>query len=470
VPPPGRAPAQVTVHIEVRVESAGGPATVAKEISTADDTPPNGSRGFIHPLYLMKRRWRIPPPPFGALEAADGAAVLEENAGSLGILLWDVVRDVVLWSNSPRSEVGELFAPAAERMRMTSILTSGVDSRLESALAVLARVVGSPKGAKRERAAMACREIAQWADELGALATAYAFAHAAALCCTGDPRLSYEAGRIARRLARYTTAHAWLGRSALLGRQLRDWDAYARSYSGLGNTFRQRGNYPLARKHHLRCLRIAREHDLRLLEGDACHDLCILALGNSDLTQVLTYARQAWEAFGPESERLPALANDVACEWMEHGFYRQALSVFEAARPRFRHDQKIAVIANICHAAARLGDISRFEAAWDDALACATISAKDYVADSYIECGRAAAWLGRLDDAEAIAYRAYEIALGREEYRSVLAAEELIRSVQEQQAVVQAGEFEEHFAPEEVVTFAGDLVTSLTGSAALAGG
>jgi tetratricopeptide (TPR) repeat protein len=413
----------------------------------------------------MKRRWRIPPPPFGGLQAADGAAVLEENAGSIGILLWDVVRDVVLWSSSPRSELGELFAPAAERMRMTSILTAEIDARLEASLAVLARLVGSPDGANRERAAMACREIAQWADECGALATAYGFAHAAALCCPGDARLSYEAGRFARRRAEYGTAHAWLGRAVLLGRQLSDWDSYAIAYSGLGNTFRQRGDYPRARKFHLRCLRIAREHQLRSIEGGACHDLCSLALGNGDLDTVLTYAKQAYNAYGPSDERLPGLANDVAYEWLEHGFYRQALEVFEAVRPRFKHDQRIAVISNICRAAAGIRDVARFDAAWDDTLACASSSALDYVAESFLECARGAVLLGRVDDALVITRRAQAIAIRRKESRLILAAEGLLDDV-ERIRTAEADETVERLAPEEVIGFSGELVLSLTGSAA----
>jgi tetratricopeptide (TPR) repeat protein len=411
----------------------------------------------------MKRRWRIPPPPFGALEAADGAAVLEENAGSLGILLWDVVRDVVLWSNSPRSELGELFAPAAERMRMTSILTSGVDVRLESSLAVLARVVGSPKGAKRERAAMACREIAQWADELGALATAYAFAHAAALCCTGDPRLSYEAGRIARRRAAYNIAHAWLSRGVLLGRQLKDWDAYARCFSGLGNAYMHRGDYPRARKYHLRCLRTAVRHQLKRMEGDACHDLLGISLARRDYANATLFARQAYAAFGADSPRLPTLAHDVAYGWMEQGYYAEALAVFQAAKPRFRHDQSIVIEGNICRAAGGLGDSSRYSTARDQAYQLCQSRAGEYAAEALVECARGAVLMGEWAQARDLAARADEIAVARKEHRVRFLIEELVDTVDKGE-IAAPGVADAEEAPADVVLFADELVGCLAGA------
>ncbi|MBA4160217.1 MAG: hypothetical protein H0X65_22565, partial [Gemmatimonadetes bacterium] len=173
----------------------------------------------------MQRRWRVPPPPEWGFEAPDGAAVLDENVAGLGVLLWDVTRDVVLWATASPRELTEIFPPAQERMRTAWLMTTMLDPKLESALLGLVRIPGPPSLASRERTSLACHSIAQWADERGAVATAYAFMHAAAFACPGNARLSYEAGRLARRRAEYARAEDWLKRAVLLGRQVGDWDS-----------------------------------------------------------------------------------------------------------------------------------------------------------------------------------------------------------------------------------------------------
>ncbi len=61
------------------------------------------------------------------------------------MLLWDLARDVVLWSETPLQEVAEVFAPAAERMRMAALLSVQADPPVASAFANIARMVGDPR-------------------------------------------------------------------------------------------------------------------------------------------------------------------------------------------------------------------------------------------------------------------------------------------------------------------------------------
>jgi tetratricopeptide (TPR) repeat protein len=410
----------------------------------------------------MNRRWRVPPPPIGGLDAAVGAAVLEENAGSIGILLWDAARDVVLWSTSSRDELADLFAPAAERMRMTSVLTTMLDRKLESALQGLARLVGRPALANRERASMACREIAQWADDQGAIATAYAFAHAAALCCPGNARLSYEAGRIARRRADYGVAHAWLSRAALLGRQGRDWDTYARSFSGLGNSFIQRGDYPRARKYHLRCLRIASSHQLRELEADSCHDLCVIAIEAGQSSEATSYARKAYDLYGAAHPRLPMLAHDVAYSWMTEGYFSRALEVFTAMLPFCDPTERRVVLSDICRAAAGTGDVSRYEDAWADTWDLIESRPDQHrVAEALLDLARGAGTIGHWDRGRRAATASLGLATERREAKVQFAAEATLEWIDREQSASRVSVVVEVAESQEVEELAADLVESL---------
>lgn len=416
---------------------------------------------------MVNRRWRVPPPPEGGFGAAEGAAVLEENAGGLGVLLWDVARDLVLWATSRPRERAELFAPAAERTRSAWLLSSALDPMLEAALLGLVRVTGQPSRASRERVAMACREIARWADAQGAVATANAFAHAAAIAVPANANLCYEAGRFARRCADYPRAERWLKRAILLGRQKGEWEAYAKGLSGLGNTYVQRGDYPRARRYHLRCLSVARRHQLRKLEGDAAHDLCAIAIETRRLSEVHSYARIAYVAYGEGHPRLPALAHDVAHAWMNDGYFARALEVFEAVLSHCGSAERILVLGNICRSAASAGNTVRFEQAWTEAwTAIDSRPAQEHVAQALLDMARGAAAARRWEWAEKAALRSHDVATQRREARVQLTAESVLESIRREHAV-EAYTAPDPLTEQEVDALACEFVESL-GSCAVA--
>lgn len=410
---------------------------------------------------MVNRRWRVPPPPEGGFGAAEGAAVLEENAGGLGVLLWDVARDLVLWATSRPRERAELFAPAAERTRSAWLLSSALDPMLEAALLGLVRVTGQPSRASRERVAMACREIARWADTQGAVATANAFAHAAAIAVPANANLCYEAGRFARRCADYPRAERWLKRAILLGRQKGEWEAYAKGLLGLGNTFGQRGDYRRAKKYQLRCLYAARRHGIPALEGPACHDLCGASIEAGKIDEVNRYARMAYEAYGEGHPRLPVLAHDVAYAWMNDGYFARALEVFEATLPHYTPAERVLVLADICRAAAGVGDVMRFEGYWRATWEWIEIwSGRDHVAQALLDLARGAALLRRWEWAEQAAEQSLVIATERREARIQFTAEAMLEAIRREHAA------ETYTAPDplteqEVDALANDLVESL---------
>jgi tetratricopeptide (TPR) repeat protein len=356
--------------------------------------------------------------------------VLAEDVAGIGVLLWDLARDVVLWAETPPQEVEEVFAPAAERMRMAALLSVQTAPPVASAIATIARMGGDPRGARRELVGISCRRISGWAESGGAPETALVFALAAGYATPGDPAAAYQVGRLARRQAQYDRAKTWLHRAVLLGRQVKDWDSYGAALAGLGNFYMQRGDYPRARKYHTRCLRAARRHGLRSLEGDALHNLCVVAMDVGLIEEVNAHARAAYEVWGDRHPRLPILAHDIASAWMNEGYFAPALQVFDAVLPHTAASERVTVLANICRASAGAGGVERFEGAWRAAWDfIGELTIKDHVPEGLLEMARGAATLCQWERAEKAAQLSLALATDRQEGRIRITAETLLDAI-----------------------------------------
>src|SRR5690606_13458784 len=117
--------------------------------------------------------------------------------------------------------------------------------------------------------------------------------------------------------------------------------------------FFQRGNFPQARRAHLKGLRAARRKGFREVVGRAFHDLLILETDSRNWTRVLDCASSALRAYGPGHPRLPVLAHDAAVAWMAQGEFARALPVFRAVLPTLeRPHERLVVLGNVAWAAA----------------------------------------------------------------------------------------------------------------------
>jgi len=369
------------------------------------------------PSRRAPRPVRVPPPLTRGEEKFEGASVLTEFDGEFGILLWQSLRNVMLWSATDPARRKGLFSPGADERRRVKLLSTEVDDALRAPLAVIARLLADPAGADRRRVTTACLKIAEWAENRDSLATALAFTQAAALSGTNDARISYSVGRLARKRAEYPRAETWFRRAILLGRQGGDWESYALAFVGLGNLYAQRGNLTAAQKSQLRAYRAAKRKGLRNVQGLALHDLFTVAVKRNQTREAEELAASALRAYGVGHPRLPFFAHDVAVFWINQGFYGPALTVLSALQPHFQKPTEQAlVLANIARAAAGANDMYRYKEAWQAASSLvANTEATEGVASIYIALANSAEAAGEWDDRATAAKHAVRLANARDE-------------------------------------------------------
>jgi tetratricopeptide (TPR) repeat protein len=390
------------------------------------------------PIRRVRRRWRIPPAIMYGPEPLESACVFDELSGAAGLVLWQSLRDVTLWANTPPAERDGLFCATAERKRIAAILGAGLEPALEQPLGMITAMVGHPGRVSAQRVALACRQVAQWAESSGKLATALAFAQAGAVACPGDASTAFKVGQIARRRAEYVRAETWFRRAIALGRQEGDWVSYSLGFAGLGTLYMQRGNIPKARALQMRCLRAAKRHSLRDVQGGACYDLHVIATASGQPEEAQRYARAAFEAYGPRHPNLPRLAHDVAYFWMTQGQFAPALSVFLALESHFKlPSDRLVVMSNAARAAGGLGNTEFFERVWSEVWNASDSKLRiEYCAEMFLELARGAASLKQWDRAEVAAQRSFDRAQGRAERRIELEAESVLDMVRRQMSAV----------------------------------
>jgi tetratricopeptide (TPR) repeat protein len=392
------------------------------------------------PARKTARRWRVAPPLVHGREPLEGGSVLLEAEGAWGIAAWQSLRDVTLWAMTPPEARAELFAGDAAERRLAVLRESAPAAALAEGLTGVLAVVHDPVGADPEAVARACGRVAEWAEARGARATALAFVQARALVLPDDPAAAYAVGIAARRAAEYGRAETWRRRAVMLARQQGDWQLYSLAFVGLGNLNLQRGNFPVARKLHLRARRTARRYGHRPTEGMALHDLFVIAKSTGQLAEADAFAASALRAYGPTHPRLPALAHDVAYAWLEQGYFARALPVFEAVLPRFAQpSERVRVLADIGRAAAGIDRADLFDRAWQQTTKLAARrDAAEGAAQAMLDLAHGAAMLGEWERAEEAAVRALEIATSRGQGKIRLTAESVLESVRRGRTVAPA--------------------------------
>lgn len=397
------------------------------------------SRKFRVPQRKTQRRWRVPPALRRGDEVFEGLGILDEVSGERGLLLWQSLRDALLWAEAAEEEREALFAPDAERTRMAMVLAAAPPEALEEPLAVLARMLAEATAIGEETVALAALRVSQWADEEGLMTTALSFAQAAATVTPGDPAAASRVARLARRRAEYARAETWYRRTIALARQVGDWATYSQAFLGLGNMAMVRGNLPGARRLLVRAFRAAQRNSLHHLEGMALQDLFGVAVEAGRPDDAQQYARAAFEAYGPLNPALPRLAQDVAYWWVTQGQAAKALPVLRSVLARITDGDapdRMATLGSIARATGILGEREEFRAAWDAVYDLLDQTGADVrAAQGLLDTAHGASSLGLWDRAETAAREALNIAGRRSEGKVRLAAEALLESVRHHRAV-----------------------------------
>jgi tetratricopeptide (TPR) repeat protein len=313
------------------------------------------------PARRQRASYLAPPPLLSESEPFEGAALLRENPGPVGVLLWKSLRDVSLWIFTPPGDRAGLLAAGTPAARRDELAQAAAAPELWAPLLVIGQTLAQPVDVDVRRLAHACRSVARWAEETGAAAAQLAFTQAAALLVPESARLAYAVGRLSRDRGEYARGESWLRAAVRLARN-RDWHTYALSYLSLGTLYLQLGNLPAARTLTVRGYRTTVRRRVRALEGSALHNLFVVSAEMLDFPRAHQYALEALKHYGPDHPRFALLAQDVACFWILHGCFDLAARVFLAVLPRCpAPDDQALVLANLARASAAAGQGTVYE-------------------------------------------------------------------------------------------------------------
>ena len=382
------------------------------------------------------RRWVVPPGLRQAGEPFEGFAVVDELRNGLGLLLWQSLRDVDLWSATPPEERMTLFAAGAAERRRVELAAMPEAGPVQSPLLAIAWLL-EDGGGRMPDLSESCLAVSRWAIGQGHRRTALAFGEAAAVAAPQDAGAAYWVGYLSRRAADYRRAETWYRRAIGLARRTDDWKSYGLAYCGWANLMIQRGDYPAARDKLLIALRAARRHGLWSIKPLALHDLCCIAIHDGNTEEVTSYARRAFRAYGRRHPRVVALAHDVAFFWMLQGYFAPALRVFRAVAGYVTdHPHRLLAQSSVARAAGGVGDRFSYNEAWADTwrLIDATHDTEK-VAEALVNLAHGAASIGDRDRATIAAGQALTVALQRQEAEQRDAAESLLNALRRAEPV-----------------------------------
>ncbi len=406
---------------------------------------------------------RIPPPISHGSETLDAEVILHEIPDEVGLHLWKTVRSVRLWGELPAEDRPAAFDGDAYTNRIVRLRALPIDQDLRESLETAATVLRGDS-VHIEAVVTACRLLASWADDQGALGTALEFTTAAALLMPTDAELVHTVAWLARRRGEYARAESWYRQAIAVSRRTHDWISLAGSYLGLGATFLQRGSHSAARQTLVRGIRAATRHSLWEERALLSHELARVAMRSERPAEAVRSGRAAFEAFGSGHPRLPQLAADLGIYWVRSGHFAEGRQVLDAIDPaELGPDQRLGRAAAVARASAALGDTRSFEAAWKEAEPLLEAQAANR--DSALACldlARAAGAAGEEQRMRSAAERASRAAEVRGDARLRGEADDLLRGSGDRPPVVNEAEKK---GTRELRRLAEDLAAAFTSSA-----
>lgn len=356
----------------------------------------------------------------------------EAGEGDAGLALWQLLRNVRLRLDTPPRAGERLLGEGGGGRDLLDAVPA-----LRSTLHTMDRLLreDEPDRETWDGLVLGCAHVGLWAEGAGGCRTALAFLQVAEEMDRSRPHLGYHVGRLARKLAFYDEAEAWLRWAYRLARARKEWEVAALCMSGLGNLYRQKGNLPRARRHHEFCLRIARRHELRTLEGDALYDLAGMSFDAGDERVAGEYVRAAIACYGPGHTRIYALAHDIAWFWMDRfGVFGSAAALLlELLNYLWEPRRRVLALAHLTRAAAAAGWSEVYEVSWNETWTLMKQQpTRDAHAGALTELALAAGNCGQWERARIAACEALKVAEARREGEMIIQAASILETLEEE--------------------------------------
>jgi tetratricopeptide (TPR) repeat protein len=369
----------------------------------------------------------VPPPP---VTPYPDWAVLEDQRGALGHVLWRVAADVLLWTTAPEEDRSALFQPSADADSETLAYAMAEHPELSEALRVLWSVHKLPELADRIAIAGACSHIAGWAEAAGMKITAIQFAELAARLMLDSSVHSFTAARLCRRQGEQQRSAIWYRRALRLGRLADNQIDIANARLGMGNLESDLGNMAKAEGHFWKAARAALRNGRRSLAAAAFHNLIGVTYDSGRKADALEHLQKAARCYDPEHPRFPAFAYDAGFFLMREGYFSSALLLFETVLPRLEGDRvSILVRSALARSAAAVRDNIRYTRQSTAVLAMAAVDDEDS-ANALYQIAEGARSFQDWERARALAQRALSLAIKRSDSRIARYAEALIGAIE----------------------------------------
>jgi tetratricopeptide (TPR) repeat protein len=253
---------------------------------------------------------KVPPAPHRGHREIQ---ILEEVPPSLAVVLWQSLRHLWDWGQTPPSRWAALFHPQPTPWVLEKRRAARAEApELDGALSVLFQLTGSPSGASTTAVAIACVQIAEWSEQRQYMHSAVEFTEAAAMVEPREPRRANAAGRINRNSGDFARADTWFERGIALARELGDRIEFTRGHLGAGILCMISGRETRARKHLNRASNVAMKEGHEWLAAEAQHDLFHFMTVRGHYAEAELHARRALRWYPKHHARFPLFVADVA--------------------------------------------------------------------------------------------------------------------------------------------------------------
>lgn len=390
--------------------------------------------GKAPPPERPKRRPReLPHPP----RPSDWGyvAVLENVAaagGDLWVVLWQALRDVWLWSDTPAETRSELFNPPSAANYARTVRARTEVPELTEALGTFHLLRWTPHVVEGAHLAEACERVCRWAEAASLTDLAAAFAEAAAVADPGDPERAHSAARTCRRVGWSSRAALWYERTFRLAVRADNRDTAVGALIGYGMLLYGLGLYQRARPYLERGARRAARTGRRAKAAEAHHDLMGLCLDLKDFTGATDHGRRAEKLYPLLHSRVPALAHDFAVLLLRQRHSALALSLLANLPQHFRNWEAALVWSTLAEATAGSGRRDQFEQAERRTLELVALH-REYAATALLSLARGARVLRQWEKAEQYVAMAREIAQERSDAGQEQLAVDLLKQLRDRE-------------------------------------